>query len=464
MLERSSGILLPVFSLPGPYGIGTLGRSAYQFIDFLEKSGQHWWQILPLGPVGAGNSPYMSASAFAGNPLFLDLDAMESMGLLTPEELEQAKFPEQIDRIDYALLRAHKIPLLQTAWSRYGTVAWPNQPDWVAPWCQWAAQHALYGISDPEFYRFLELQFMRQWSKLKAYANAHGVLILGDVPIYVSPESADVAQQPNLFQIDESGAFTSVAGVPPDYFSTDGQLWGNPLYDWNGHSKELCAWWAKRIAHCSTLYDGLRIDHFRGLDRYWSIPAGAETAKEGHWEQGPALDLVAHLKKAAGSMELIAEDLGILDDQALAFFQKSGLPGMSVLVYAFSPDGKSSYLPHNCLTNKVIYTSTHDCPTFLQWLVEEAGAEEKQFAIEYLDLRLEDGLTWGALRGAWGAPCSLAIAPLQDVLGLGSDARINLPGTSGPDNWSWRVRSEAFNDDVAQRMYHLTKLFGRLYE
>ena len=462
MLERASGILLPVFSLPGPYGIGTLGQPARQFVDFLARAGQRWWQILPLGPVGAGNSPYMSPSAFAGNPLLLDLEALAQDGLLTQAELERARLPEQIDRVDYARLRACKLPLLELAWSRWTQPDWPDRPDWVAPWCQWAAERALYGASDPGFYEFLEYLFIRQWAQLKEYAHAHSVFILGDIPIYVSPDSADVAQAPALFQTDETGAFTCVAGVPPDYFSQDGQLWGNPLYDWSGHETELFAWWRKRAAHCAALYDGLRIDHFRGLDRYWSVPAGAETAREGHWEPGPGLRLVEVLKQAAGSMELVAEDLGILDDRALAFFADSGLPGMSVLVYAFTPDGKSAYLPHNCPPNKVIYTATHDCPTFLQWLVEEASPEEKQFATDYLDLRLEDGLTWGALRGAWGSPCALAIAPLQDILGLGADARTNLPGTSGPENWSWRVRAEALNDGVAQRLRRLTQVFGRL--
>lgn len=472
MKERASGILLPVFSLPSPYGIGTLGEPARRFVDFLERAGQRWWQILPLGPVGAGNSPYMSPSAFAGNPLLLDVDELFQAGLLTRAELETAKLPGQIDRIDYARLREVKLPLLVKAWKRAAAEpkrpwgSWEKkphaEPDWLAPWCRWAAEHALYGEDDPDFYYFLEEQFACQWYNLKTYANERGVGILGDVPIYVSPSGADAAQHPQLFQTDETGAFSSVAGVPPDYFSADGQLWGNPLYDWKGHKKDLFEWWSKRVRHCAALYDGLRIDHFRGLDRYWSVPADAETAKEGCWEEGPGLALVDALKQAAGEMELVAEDLGVLDDRAVQFFADSGLPGMSVLVYAFSPDGENAYLPHNCPKNKVIYTTTHDCPTFLQWLEEEAGPEEKQFALDYLDLRLEDGLTWGALRGAWGSPCVLAVATLQDVLGLGADARTNLPGTSGPDNWSWRVREEALNDGVAQRLRRLTKTFGRL--
>lgn len=467
MKERASGVLLPVFSLPGPYGIGTLGKEARSFVDFLAKAGQWWWQILPLGPVGPGNSPYMSPSAFAGNPLLLDLEELAQADLLTPEELEQARLPRQEDRVDYDLLRRVKMPLLRKAWQRWtlaGGQAWPHCPDWVEPWCAWAAQRALYGVDDPGFYRFLELAFRRQWTALKGYANKHGVHILGDVPIYVSPSGADMTQFPELFQTDSEGSCSSVAGVPPDYFSEDGQLWGNPLYDWKGHKKELFAWWSRRVQHCTTLYDGLRIDHFRGFDRYWAVPAGAKTAKGGRWEEGPGLSLVQVLRRAAGDMELIAEDLGVLDDRAVAFFQDSALPGMSVLVYSFDPTGKSEYLPHNCPKNKVIYTSTHDCPTFVQWLAEEASPEEKAFALDFLDPREESGPAWAAVRAAWSSPCTLAVAPLQDVLGLDGEARINLPGTTGPENWSWRMTADALTDEAALALRKITRVYGRLVQ
>lgn len=465
MKQRASGILLPVFSLPGPYGIGTLGREARYFVDFLHKAGQRWWQILPLGPVGPGNSPYMSPSAFAGNPLLLDLEELARDRLLTPEELDSAKLPQCADRVDYAALWERKLPLLKAAWARWtadGGRDWPDRPHWVDPWCRWAAKRSLYGVDDPGFYFFLELSFHRQWTALKGYANRQGVHILGDVPIYVSPSGADVARQPKLFQRDADGAFSSVAGVPPDYFSEDGQLWGNPLYDWKGHRKALFAWWGERVAHCATLYDGLRIDHFRGLDRYWAVPAGAKTAKGGRWEEGPGRALVRVIQRAAGDMELVAEDLGVLDDRAREFFAASGLPGMSVLVYAFDPDGQNPYLPHNCPKNKIIYTSTHDCPTFLQWLKEEAAPDQRRFAMDYLNADKPEDLPRAAVRAAWASPCVLSIAPLQDVLGLGGAARLNLPGTTGPENWSWRVREKLLTDDVALALYKLTRVYGRL--
>lgn len=463
MKKRASGVLLPIFSLPGPYGIGTLGGGARAFVEFLEKAGQQWWQILPLAPAGPGNSPYMSPSAFAGNPLFLDLEELAGLGLLTRAELEGARLPKQAGRVDYGAVHRTKMPLLRAAWKRRGPApAWPDRPGWVDPWCGWAAQRALFGSDDPDFYLFLEETFQRQWATLKSFANARGVGILGDAPIYISPSSADAALHPELFQTDREGNFSPVAGVPPDYFSEDGQLWGNPLYDWKRHKKELFHWWSLRVAHCATLYNGLRIDHFRGLDRYWAVPAGAETAKTGRWEEGPGLPLVRVLRHAAGEMELIAEDLGVLDDRAVQFFADSGLPGMSVLVYAFDPAGDSEYLPHNCPKNKVIYTSTHDCPTFLQWLAEEAGPDEKALALDYLDPREETGPAWAALRAAWASPCVLAVAQLQDVLGLGAGARINLPGTVGAENWSWRVEASALTDETALALRRLTRIYGRL--
>lgn len=465
MKQRASGILLPVFSLPGPYGVGVLGGEARAFVDFLEQAGQRWWQILPLGPVGPGNSPYMSPSAFAGNPLLLDPEELAQRGLLSDEELIQARLPGSTDRVDYNALRQVKFPLLRSAWSRWtaaGGEDWADRPDWVDPWCTWAAEHALYDVNDPGFYFFLELTFHRQWTALKGYANRRGVHILGDVPIYVSPSGSDIARQPELFQQDASGALSAVAGVPPDYFSEDGQLWGNPLYDWKGHKKGLFAWWSQRVAHCSTLYDGLRIDHFRGLDRYWAVPAGSETARYGSWEEGPGLPLVRVLRRAAGDMELVAEDLGVLDDRAIKFFARSELPGMSVLVYAFDPDGKNPYLPHSCPKNKVIYTSTHDCPTFLQWLEEEAKPDQRQFATDYLNASTPEALPQAAVRAAWASPCVLSVAPLQDVLGLGGGARLNLPGTTGPENWSWRVRKELLAQDAALALYKITRIYDRL--
>lgn len=431
LTKRSSGLLLPIFSLPGPYGTGTFGAQARHFVDFLAEAGQSWWQILPLNPPGPGNSPYMSPSVFEGNPFFLDPEILAEKGLLTRRELESCRWDDP-DRVDYDWLRAARLPLLETAAERSG------EKD------------------------FLQQEFLRQWTALRAYAKEKGVSILGDLPIYVSPNGREVTQQPELFQLDAGGKPGRVAGVPPDAFSDVGQLWGNPLYDWDGHRKEVFAWWARRIRHAAQLYDGVRIDHFRGFHTYWSVPADAKDAREGHWEYGPGQDLVDHLVQSAPGLTLIAEDLGDLDAEALGFIKNSGLPGMKVLLYAFDPNGDSAYLPHNCEKNDVMYTGTHDTPTFVQWMFAEADEASRAFAVDYLRLREDEGYGWGAVRAAWASPCALAIAPFQDVLGLGADARVNTPGTMGPHNWSWRVRAEAFNSEVAARLRHLTRLYRRM--
>ncbi len=431
LTQRKSGLLLPIFSLPGPYGIGTLGAGARRFVDFLSEAGQSWWQILPLNPPGPGNSPYMSPSVFAGNPLFLDPDILAQKGLLTAKELESCRRDDP-DRVDYDWLRETRLPLLEKAATRSG------EKD------------------------FLQQEFLRQWTRLRAYANEKGVSILGDLPIYVSPDGKETAEQPELFQLDADGTPNRVAGVPPDAFSATGQLWGNPLYDWDGHRAEVFAWWVRRIRHAAQLYDGVRIDHFRGFHTYWSIPADAEDAREGRWELGPGQDLVDHLVKSAPGLTLIAEDLGDLDGKALKFLANSGLPGMKVLLHAFDPNWDSAFLPHNCEKNAVMYTGTHDTPTFVQWLFDEADDASRAFAIDYLRLREDEGYGWGAVRGAWASPCALAIAPFQDVLGLGADARTNTPGTMDSRNWSWRVRADAFNREVAAHLRHLTRLYRRI--
>lgn len=429
--KRQSGLLLPVFSLPGPYGIGTFGAGARLFLDFLAQAGQSWWQILPLNPPGPGNSPYMSPSVLEGSPLFLDLDELARKGLLTEGELAESRWGDP-DRVDYAWLRAQRLPLLERAAERSGEAD------------------------------FLQKEFLRQWSALRAYAKKREISILGDLPIYVSPHGKEVAAHPELFQLDSSGHTRRVAGVPPDAFSDVGQLWGNPLYDWQGHREEVFSWWGERIRHAAGLYDGVRIDHFRGFHTYWAVPADAVDAREGHWEPGPGQALVDHLRACAPGLTLIAEDLGDLDQAALDFIADCGLPGMKVLLYAFDPAGDSAYLPHNCGRNAVMYTGSHDTPTFVQWLFGQASEAERTFALEYLNLREEEGFGWGAVRGAWASPCALAIAPLQDVLGLGADARVNTPGTMGPHNWSWRVRAEALNSHVADQLRHLTRLYRRM--
>ena len=492
MQARASGILLPVFSLPGPYGIGTLGKPARQFIDFLAAGGQKFWQILPLVPPGGGNSPYMSPSSFAGNPLFLDLDELAEEGLLTQDELRSA-CRDNPDRVDYAWLHETRLPLLRKAFER-GRAKYAAQlkefeeqeGDWLPDYALFLALREHFGgkeladwpdevrLRQPkamEQYRvelaeacafqvFLQYLFFRQWKAVKTYANSKGVSIIGDLPIYVSPDSAEVWGNPELFQLKKDMRPSGVAGVPPDAFSDKGQHWGNPLYDWDYHKKTDFAWWKRRGAHMARLYDVVRIDHFRAFHTYWSIPVGAKDAREGHWEKGPGNDLLDVLKNVPG-LALIAEDLGDLDADALAYIAQSGLPGMKVLVYAFDPVGESAYLPHNCPRDAVMYTGTHDTPTFVQWLFPEANPDERQYAFDYLRLREDEGFGWGAVCGAWMSPCRLAIAPFQDLLGLGGDARVNAPGTLGDQNWSWRVRADALNPTVSGKLAGITRTYRR---
>ena len=487
---RSSGLLLPIFSLPGDYGIGTLGSGARQFIDFLAQARQHTWQILPLVPPGSGDSPYMSPSAFAGNPWLLDLEEFVQRGLLTREELNGARYP-QPDRVDYDWLRENRPPLLRTAWKRDTDTAaraafLQEQADWLPDHALFSAIHEKLGLPldqwphdircrEPEamerwgqslsdevdFQVFLQYHFFRQWRALKTYANQKGIAIMGDLPIYVSADSVEVWSQPQLFQMDADFVPTAVAGVPPDAFSDVGQYWGNPLYDWAGHKKELFSWWTRRLQNAALLYDRLRIDHFRGFHTYWAIPVSSKVAKDGKWEKGPGQALLDHFAKEVPQLELIAEDLGVLDDDVWHFIHNSGIPGMKILVFAFDLNGESSYLPHNCPKDSVVYTGTHDTPTFVQWLFDEASPAEREFASDYLRLRADEGFGWGAICGAWMSPSALAIAPLQDVLGLGADARVNFPGTTGPNNWSWRVRSAALNGDVSGKLAKITRTYRR---
>ena len=492
MQARASGILLPVFSLPGPYGVGTLGESARQFVDFLAEGGQKFWQILPLVPPGGGDSPYMSPSSFAGNPFFLDLDELARDGLLTQEDLTTAR-RDHPDRVDYPWLHQTRPPLLRKAWARGREKYAKDFSDFLAREADWLPDYALFlALRDhfggkelkdwPDevrlrrpaameryraelaeecsYHAFLQFLFFRQWTALKAYANGRGISIIGDLPIYVSPDSAEVWSCPELFQLKEDMSPAGVAGVPPDAFTDLGQHWGNPLYDWAYHKKTGFAWWRRRGEHMARLYDVVRIDHFRAFHTYWYIPEGAQDAREGHWEKGPGMELVEVLRSVPG-LALIAEDLGDLDAGALDFIAHSGLPGMKVLVYAFDPVGESAYLPHNCPRDAIMYTGTHDTPTFVQWLFTEASPAERDYAFDYLRLREDEGFGWGAVCGAWMSPCRLAIAPMQDLLGLGGDARINTPGTSGPQNWSWRVRREALNPDVSGRLRKITRTYRR---
>lgn len=476
--KRTSGILLAISSLPGAYGIGSLGATARRFVDFLAEAKQTYWQILPLVPPGGGNSPYASTSAFAGSPYYIDLDELGAEGLLTPQELEEARY-HNCDRVDFAWLSDTRMPLLEKAWERYkkkrarGITSSDNlNLPWLGEYAHFAAMSDKFGLpfedwektdkpdeDRVQFHIFLQTTFYRQWLALKKYANDKGIRIMGDIPIYVSEQSAECWANPSIFQKDKDGSLSAVAGVPPDAFTAEGQLWGNPLYDWEKNKDGVFAFWYARMAWCSEIYDCLRIDHFRAIHTYWSVPADATSAKKGKWMKGPGMEFVEHLRTAAPKLELVAEDLGDLDDDALEFVRNCGIDCMNVLVFAFDTTSESAYLPHNCKVNAVTYTGTHDTPTFMEWLQE--NTDSTHYATRYLRLREDEGMGWGVIAGAWSSPSRLAIAPLQDVLSLSGDTRMNRPGTVGDHNWSWRVRQEAFNPFVSGRMKELGETYQR---
>ena len=464
--SRSSGILMAVSSLPGPYGIGSLGAGAYAFVDFLARAGQRYWQILPLVPPGDGASPYMSPSAFAGNPWFIDLDQLVEEGLLTRQEADTARW-DAPDRVDYGWLARTRMPLLRRAWERSRTLPSPAdapQLDWLEDYAAFAALHEQLGsgwqrwgadaVPDPErmdFHRFVQTTFYRQWFALKKYANAKGVRIMGDIPIYLSADSVEMWKQPELFHLDGDGRLKAVAGVPPDAFSEDGQLWGNPLYDWQGNREGVFAFWRRRMDWCARLYDAVRIDHFRAFHTYWSVPLGAASAKQGRWLPGPGMELLDALRQAQPQLELIAEDLGVLTDDVKALRDASGYPGMKVLGFAFDSREPSDYLPHTYEKNTVCYTGTHDNMTMRQWL-ETAPEDAREYAMEYMNLSEREGLVWGTVRTAMASTSDVCIVLMQDILDLPGTARMNFPGTQSDDNWTWRAEKDYINDALAAKL------------
>ena len=489
-MKRSAGILLPVFSLPGPYGIGTLGKEARSFADFLKAAGQRWWQILPVGPTGAGDSPYTSVSTFAGNPLLLDPEALAAEGLLTAAELEEAKVPE--GPVDYAALYGSRERMLRAAFSRLsGDKAqkmrdFADRNPWVRefalyqaakvhfgqqPWYQWpdeplrrhepsAVEH-WRGVLAEEvaFHTAVQYWFAVQWEALKQYVNQLGLGLIGDLPIYVSLDSADVWAERKEFLLDQTGRPSKVAGVPPDYFSQEGQLWGNPLYDWKAQKADGFGWWIRRVEGAAKRVDALRLDHFRAFESYWAVPAGSPTAKTGQWEKGPGMDLLGVLTNWFPQITYIAEDLGIITDAVHQLRETAKLPGMKVLEFAFSgPD--NAYLPHHYTNpNCVCYTGTHDNDTALGWYTH-ATAQEKAFAKTYLGAEDGESARWALLRAGQTSMARLFVAQMQDYLGLGSEARINVPGVAG-GNWRWRMASGAATAELAKEIRALTAAASR---
>ncbi len=493
MPMRASGILMHISSLPSPWGIGTFGKAAYDFVDFLHRTGQQYWQILPVGPTSYGDSPYQSFSTFAGNPYFIDLDFLREDGLLEPSEYEDLPWSRSNAYVDYGTLYQLRYPVLRKAALR----GLKRDAEEVAAFREensaWVEDYALFmalkGANDgkswqewgkplrhrePEaltecrktyadeidFWVYLQFLFFRQWKKLKEYAKKQGVSLVGDLPIYVALDSADVWASPSLFALDGDLVPKEVAGVPPDYFSADGQLWGNPLYDWEAHKKENYAWWISRVQAARELYDFIRIDHFRGFASYCAIPYGDKNARRGKWVPGPGMELFQALKKALGPLPIIAEDLGVLTEDVTELLQESGYPGMKVLQFAFDSGWDNAYLPHNHVENSIVYTGTHDNDTVMHWWHHTLTKKQRKETAEYLRLTNREGIHWGMVRAAWGSVAKLAVAPIQDILGLDGQARMNTPSTLG-NNWRFRITAEQLTPAVEKRLLQMTRMYGR---
>lgn len=482
-------------SLPAPYGIGTMGQAARDFIDFLAAAGQSYWQLLPICPTSYGDSPYQSFSTFAGNPYFIDLDLLCAQGLLDRVEFSDIDWESAPNDINYGVLYQKRYPVLRRAAERF-LLSPPEDFEpfcqantfWLedyalfmalkslhggAPWQEWAPPlrnrepHALEAVrrdqaGETAFWKVLQYLFFHQWARLKQYANGKGVRLIGDLPIYVSLDSVDVWAHPELFQLDENRVPREVAGCPPDGFSAEGQLWGNPLFDWDYMAQDGYAWWVRRIDYLCGVYDVLRIDHFRGFDGYYAIPYGDTTAKNGRWKQGPGMDLFRAVEQAIGRKEIIAEDLGFLTDSVRQLLRDSGFPGMKVLEFAFdSRDGSGGdYLPHSYPTHCVAYIGTHDNDTAQGWMLT-ADPGDVAYAKDYLRLTESEGYHWGMMRALWASTADLTVVQAQDLLGLGSESRMNTPSTVG-SNWRWRALPGRFTPDLAAKLRHCMKLYGRL--
>ena len=490
---RSSGVLMHLSSLPSPYGIGTMGKQAKQFVDFLEKAGQTYWQMLPICPTSYGDSPYQSPSGFAGNPYFIDLDILCTKKLLKKSECKSYQWNEKDDTVDYALLYKNRYDLLRKAKVRffenvpqeYGQFC-EKEADWLddfalfmalkeahngAQWSEWerplkfreaeAIAKAKDTYADEiDFWKMLQYLFFEQWCELKNYANERGIRIIGDVPIYVAGDSVDVWTNPSQFYLDENLEPIDVAGCPPDAFSADGQLWGNPLFRWDVMREDGYSWWTMRLCKMSTLYDVIRIDHFRGFDSYYAIPGKDTTARNGVWRNGPGMELFRAVEEKLGKPDIIVEDLGFLTPSVLQLVADSGYPGMKVVQFAFDSRDDSDYMPHNYDKHCVVYTGTHDNDTILGWM-KQAPKNSVKKAKEYLRMTKEEGYNWGMMCGAWMSSANLAVVTMQDLIGLGSSARMNVPSTLG-GNWTWRALPGQINAPLANKLHHKTELYGRL--
>lgn len=491
---RSAGILMPISSLPSPYGIGTMGKAARDFIKFLSDSGQTYWQILPICPTSYGDSPYQSFSSYAGNPYFIDLDDLCEDGLLEKEDYQSVNWGNDPQSIDYGIIYKNRYPVLKKACNAMLKKADCGFQEFCKSNAKWLDDYALFmAVKDkfggkswfewPQeirrrnkevleklekeladeitFWKAVQFLFLRQWKVLKQNAADNGIQIIGDLPIYVAGDSADVWAHPEQFQMDKNLLPKKVAGCPPDAFSEDGQLWGNPLFNWSLMKKENYSWWIDRIAYQFKIYDVLRIDHFRAFDAYYAIPYGDKTARNGKWKKGPGIGFFKAVEKALGKKEIIAEDLGFLTESVHKLLRQTKFPGMKVLEFAFdSRDKTSDYLPHRYTPHCIVYTGTHDNDTIMGW-IETSDPDDVEYAREYLGLNEDEGYNWGMMRGAWSSVADTAIMQMQDLLGLSSEARINTPSTVGT-NWKWRALEGSYNKELAEKLYNKMKIYNRL--
>ena len=506
-MDRRCGVLLPVASLPSRYGIGCFSKEAYEFVDFLADSGQTYWQILPLGQTGYGDSPYQSFSTFAGNPYFVDPQALIEAGYISSDAAEQFDFGKETRTVDYEKIYRNRYTLLRKAYANSPFCLNPSEK-WAGPaynadrtefnyfiWdnSEWLPDYALFSAikeyfdgdmftkwpeeirlrdtaamdsyrikldEEIRFCEFLQFLFAKQWKKLKTYANDKGIKIIGDIPIYVAFDSADTWSHPELFELDEKGFPTVVAGVPPDAFSATGQLWGNPIYRWKYHKATGYDWWMQRLEQMFRLYDVVRIDHFRGFDEYWAVPYGDQDAMGGKWCKGPGYALFKVMKERLGDKEIIAEDLGYLTSSVLKLVKRTGYPGMKVLQFAFDGNTENAYLPHNHTNNAVVYTGTHDNDTTRGWYTS-SDPEQQELIDKYVGICCSQSATWELIRLAMQSVADTAIIPIQDYLDYGSAARINTPSTLG-GNWCWRLVPGELTEELGAKMKEFARLYGRI--
>ena len=490
---RTSGVLMHISSLPGNIGIGTLGKEAYKFVDFLKSAGQTYWQVLPLCPTSYGDSPYQSFSTFAGNPFFIDFYSLCDDGLLTNKDFENIDWGENPERIDFEKVYRNRFSVLRKAYkvfdknnSDYKIFCNKNE-FWLddfslymaikevnlgKPWKEWNTDIKLREKNvisslkkefedEVEFYKTIQYFFFVQWNKLKAYANTNGIKIIGDIPIYVAGDSADVWANPKQFLLDEDCNPIEVAGCPPDAFSDEGQLWGNPLYNWDYMKKDGYSWWKKRIEHLCNMCDVIRIDHFRGFESYYCIPAESKTAKIGEWRKGPGIEFFREIERDLGKKNIIAEDLGFLTPEVKKMLKQSKYPGMKVLQFAFDTDEENDYLLHNFTKNSVAYAGTHDNDTIIGYMTKTAPRKTRKRAKEYLRLTRREGYNWGFMKAIWSSNSDTAIVTMQDLLGLGNEARMNYPSTT-ENNWQWRAKSDYITDELTEKVRYYTELYQRI--